>query len=76
LFGNPYARRSGELGESERDREGGDLSEGALDERPRPMEDEAECDLDGREPPKDWGRRFDSGAMIDAEVMAVKGGYE
>jgi hypothetical protein len=51
LFGKPYDRRSGDVGDNDLDREGGDLSEGAFDERPRPTEDEAECDLDGRDPP-------------------------
>jgi hypothetical protein len=76
LFGKPYARRSGELGEREREREGGDRSEGGLDERPRPMEDDAECDLEGLDPPKDCDRRPVSIAMIGAAVMAVNGGYE
>lgn len=73
MLGKPYARRSGELGESERDRAGGERSEGTLDDRPRPTEEEAECDLDGREA-YDWGSRLVSGAMVDAVVMAVNGG--
>jgi hypothetical protein len=76
LFGKPYARRSGEVGDNDLEREGGDLSEGAFDERPRPIEDEAECDLDGRDPPKPWGRRFVSGDRIGAVAMVVNGGYE
>jgi hypothetical protein len=76
LFGKPYARRSGELGEREREREGGDLSEGGFDDRPRPIEDDAECDLEGLDPPKDWGNRPVSIAMIGAAVIAVNGGYE
>lgn len=74
MLGNPYARRSGELGDNERERAGGDRSEGTFDERPRPTEEEAECDLDGREAYV-CGSRF-SGAMVDAVVMAVNGGYE
>jgi hypothetical protein len=76
LFGNPYARRSGELGESDRESEGGDLSEGTLDERPRPTEEEAECDLDGRDAPYDCGKRLVSCARLDTGAIVVKGGYE
>lgn len=76
LLGKPYARRSGELGESERESDGGDLSEGALDEIPSPTDDDAECDLDGREPPYDCGSSPVSGARDGAVLMAVKGGYE
>jgi hypothetical protein len=76
LFGKPYARRSGELGDRERERDGGDLSEGTLEERPRPIEDEAECDLDGRDPQYGWDMNPVSGARVDAVVIAVKGGYE
>lgn len=42
LLGTPNARRSGEDGERERERAGGDLSEGTEEWMPRPAEDEAE----------------------------------
>ena len=50
LLGIPYARRSGDEGESDRESAGGDVSDGTLDEIPWPLDEEAECDLDGREP--------------------------
>jgi hypothetical protein len=43
---------------------------------PRPAEEEAECDLDGRGPPYDCGRRFVSGANAVVDAMLVNGGYE
>jgi len=40
------------------------------------LEDEAECDLDGREPLKDCEYSVESCASIGGDVMPVKGGYE
>lgn len=72
----PYARRSGDEGERDRESAGGDLSEGTLDAIPWPMEDEAECDLDGREPLNDCEYRVESWASMGEDAMPVKGGYE
>jgi hypothetical protein len=47
-----------------------------LNDRPRPTEDDAECDLEGLDLPKDCGRRPVSIAIIGAAVMGVNGGYE
>jgi hypothetical protein len=74
LFGKPYARRSGELGESDRDSEGGDLSEGTLEESPKPTEDDAEFDREGLDPPYEWSIKPVSDANIGAAAMVVNGG--
>jgi hypothetical protein len=54
LLGKPYALRSGEeLGDSERERDGGDLSAPRMEGTPKL--DEAEGDLAGRTAPMDCG---------------------
>lgn len=72
LFGNPYALKSGELGDNERDKEGGDLSPARVEGTPRL--EEAESDLDGRTPPIDCGMYLASGASVWAVFIAVSGG--
>jgi hypothetical protein len=72
LFGYPYTRRSGELGETDREY-GGDPW--PLDGTPNPFEDEAECDLDTRVAPVECGRKLAPGANVYSEVIAVSGGY-
>ena len=62
MFGKPYALRSGELGDSERDRDGGDPSAVRCDDGPKL--EEAESDLAGRTPPIDCGRYLVSGARV------------
>jgi hypothetical protein len=72
----PYDLRSGDEGESERDSEGGDLSDETLDGRSGPADDAVECDLEGREPSNDRESRFESFASIGPVAIEVKGGYE
>lgn len=43
---------------------------------PKPVEEDAECDLDGRGKPYDCGRRFASGDRIGPADMLVYGEYE
>lgn len=72
LFGNPYALRSGELGDSERvDRAGGDLSEALVEGTPRL---EAEGDLEGLLV-RECGRYLESGVRV-CGFMADSGGKE
>ena len=72
MFGKPYALRSGELGDSERDRDGGDLSAARVDGTPRL--EEADSDLDGRTPPIDCGIYLESGARVWVVLIAESGG--
>lgn len=76
LLGIPYARRSGDEGESDRDSEGGDLSAVMLDMMPSPADDEAECDLDGRVAPKGCESRSVSCASVGGDAIPLKPEYE
>jgi hypothetical protein len=74
LLGMPYARRSGEEGERDRESEGGDASEGTLDAIPWPTDDDVECDLDGRVVPGYCESRVESWERIVGDPMSVNGG--
>jgi hypothetical protein len=71
----PYALRSGDDGEMDRDSGGGDLSEITLDANPWPTDDDVECDLDGLLTGY-WESNVVSWAWarVGGDAIAVKGG--
>lgn len=74
LFGMPYARRSGDEGESDRDSAGGEVSDGMLDAIPWPTDEDVECDLEGRVAPGYCERRVESWERMGGDPMSVYGG--